>query len=212
MDQIRRRLVCIFCQIAYRLLQQRWSDFHRSSRLNTELHWKGTILQHLLTDRREREFRWVSAESLVGCHTVDGSEIPRPTTWDGFSNLVNNGTNHQAQLVIAGFLNHHQYYYTVSYKLYCYSGTSCLPIRLGNTCEAWWTSQNDTLCGSGSSAPFHPGRAVKVCEIFDIRAQNEDMKWYQMICQLGIYTMISIRNIRVFYQVCIFLGFVSKML
>ena len=34
--------------------------------------------------------------------TVDGSEI-RLTTWD-VSNLVNNGRNYQAQLVIAGFL------------------------------------------------------------------------------------------------------------
>jgi len=38
-------------------------------------------------------------------HTVDGSEIPRPTTWDGAKTLVNNGINYQPQLVIAGFLN-----------------------------------------------------------------------------------------------------------
>jgi len=35
-------------------------------------------------------------------------------------------------------------------------GSTSTDLR-GNTCEAWWTSQNDTLCGSGSSAPFHPG-------------------------------------------------------
>ena len=35
--------------------------------------------------------------------TVDGSEIPRPTTWD-VKNLVNNGINYQPQLVIAEFL------------------------------------------------------------------------------------------------------------
>ena len=35
--------------------------------------------------------------------TVDGSEIPRPTTWDICSNLVNSEINYQPQLVIAGF-------------------------------------------------------------------------------------------------------------
>ena len=36
--------------------------------------------------------------------TVDGSEIPRPTTWDGAKTPVNNGINYQLQLVNAGFL------------------------------------------------------------------------------------------------------------
>ena len=37
---------------------------------------------------------------LVILDTVDGSEIPFPTTvWDGAKSLVNNGINYQPQLV-----------------------------------------------------------------------------------------------------------------
>ena len=46
-------------------------------------------------------------------HAVDGSEIPRPTIfWMYPKPLVNSGmsTKYQPQLVIAGFLNHQQYF------------------------------------------------------------------------------------------------------
>jgi len=37
-------------------------------------------------------------------NTLDGSEIPFPTTWDGAKNPVTNGITCQPQLVLAGFL------------------------------------------------------------------------------------------------------------
>ena len=33
-------------------------------------------------------------------HTVDGSKIPRPTTWNGAKPVVDNGINYQPQLVL----------------------------------------------------------------------------------------------------------------
>ena len=45
--------------------------------------------------------------------TVDGSEIPSPTTWDFLKTLANNGINYQPQLVIAGFLKHQLYHWLV---------------------------------------------------------------------------------------------------
>ena len=41
--------------------------------------------------------------------TVDGSEIPFPTTERMYETRFFNGINYQPQLVIAGFLNHQQY-------------------------------------------------------------------------------------------------------
>ena len=43
-------------------------------------------------------------------HTVDGSEIPRPTTWDGGKTLyiMRETTNLNWS---AGFLNHQQYHF-----------------------------------------------------------------------------------------------------
>ena len=47
---------------------------------------------------------------LIALHTVDGSEIPRPTTWDGAKTLVNKGRNgSQPQLVSCSRISlHHQ--------------------------------------------------------------------------------------------------------
>ena len=45
--------------------------------------------------------------------TVDGSEIPSPTTWDFLKTLANNGINYQPQLVISGFLKHQLYHWLV---------------------------------------------------------------------------------------------------
>ena len=50
--------------------------------------------------------------------TVDGSEIPSPTTWDFLKTLANNGINYQPQLVIAGFLKHQLYHWLVPVSNY----------------------------------------------------------------------------------------------
>ena len=43
-------------------------------------------------------------------YTVDGSEIPFPTTWDGAKNPENNRIFTISTGETAGFLNHQQYY------------------------------------------------------------------------------------------------------
>ena len=48
--------------------------------------------------------------TTLDVHTVDGSEIPRPTTWD-VQNPLNNGINYQPQLVHDFF---HQQYHSIT--------------------------------------------------------------------------------------------------
>ena len=45
---------------------------------------------------------------IGGSVEKDGRNPARKPTWNGVESLVNHGRNYQAQLVIAGFLNHQQ--------------------------------------------------------------------------------------------------------
>ena len=69
---------------------------------------------------------------LIALHTVDGSEIPRPTTWDGAKTLVNKGRNgSQPQLVSCSRISlHHQLCMVPAASL---SGKQQLSIFFGKT-------------------------------------------------------------------------------